>query len=159
MLDFDLAELYDVGTKVLKQSVRRNIKRFPKDFMFELTKNEFENLRSQIVTSKKGGTRYMPMALTEHGILMLSSVLKSDRAIEMNIHIMRIFTKIKKMLLTHKELQLKMEQIERSVSSHDHQIFVLFEHLKQLLAEKKTKEALDKRKRIGFRNLPNQIFL
>ena len=85
MLDYDLAELYGVNTKALKQAVKRNISRFPKDFMFELNIEEFETLRSQIVTSKSGGTRYMPMAFTEHVVLMLSSVLRSNRAIEMNI--------------------------------------------------------------------------
>ena len=86
MLDRDLAELYGVATKVLKQAVRRNIKRFPNDFMFELTKDEFENLRSQIVTSSWGGARYLPMAFTEQGVAMLSTVLKSDRAIQVNIN-------------------------------------------------------------------------
>jgi len=112
MLDYDLSELYGVETKALKQAVRRNAKRFPRDFMFELTKDEFNNLRSQIVTSKSGGTRYMPMAFTEHGVLMLSSILRSDRAIEMNMQIMRIFTKMKEVLLTHKDILLKMEQME-----------------------------------------------
>jgi len=92
MLDTDLAELYGVETKVLKQAVRRNINRFPAGFMFELTRDEFKNLRSQFVTSSWGGTRYPPMAFTEQGVAMLSSVLKSDRAIQVNIHIMRAFT-------------------------------------------------------------------
>ena len=122
MLDYDLAALYGVQTKVLKQAVRRNMKRFPADFMFVLTKKEFQSLRSQFVTSKSGGMRYMPMAFTEHGVLMLSSVLRSDRAIEMNIQIMRIFTAMKEMLLTHKGLLLKVEQIESKITGQDEKI-------------------------------------
>ena len=105
MLDRDLAELYGVETKVLKQAVRRNINRFPEDFMFTLNKEEFINWRSQIVTSNssdKMGLRYSPFAFTEHGILMLSSVLKSPRAVAVNIHIMRVFVQMRKTLLTHK---------------------------------------------------------
>ena len=93
MLDQNLAVLYGVETKRLKEQVRRNIERFPKDFMFELSKNEYENLRTQIATSSWGGTRYAPMAFTEHGVLMISSVLRSDKAIQVNIQIMRAFTK------------------------------------------------------------------
>jgi hypothetical protein len=109
MLDEDLANLYKVETKQLKQ-VRRNIDRFPNDFMFELTKEEFENLRSQIGTSSWGGARYLPMAFTEQGVAMLSSVLKSARAIKVNIQIIRIFTRIREMLLNYKDLFTKLEQ-------------------------------------------------
>ncbi len=150
MLDYDLSELYGVETKVLKQAVRRNIKRFPKDFMFELTKEEFNNLRSQIVTSKSGGTRYMPMAFTEHGVLMLSSILRSDRAIEMNIQIMRIFTKMKEVLLTHKDILLKMEQMEYLQERQGEDIEVIFKYLEKLLKKDKKKETQEKRKRIGY---------
>lgn len=145
MLDYDLADLYGVQTKVLKQAVKRNLKRFPADFMFELTKKEFQDLMSQIVTSKSGGIRYMPMAFTEHGVLMLSSVLRSDRAIEMNIQIMRIFTKMKEMLLTHKDLLLKVEQIESRVSGQDEKIGLLFDYLKKFVEGKNKK-----RRRIGY---------
>ncbi len=151
MLDYDLSELYGVETKVLKQAVRRNIKRFPKDFMFELTKEEFTNLRSQIVTSKSGGTRYMPMAFTEHGVLMLSSILRSDRAIEMNIQIMRIFTKMKEVLLTHKDILLKMEQMEYLQERQGEDIEVIFKYLEKLLKKDKEKETQEKRKRIGYK--------
>src|SRR5579872_1175806 len=99
MLDEDLADLYDVETKQLKRQVRRNMDRFPDDFMFELTKEEFENLRSQIGTSSWGGVRYMPMAFTEQGVAMLSSVLNSARAIKVNIQIIRVFTRMREMLL------------------------------------------------------------
>jgi ORF6N domain len=112
MLDFDLASLYNVETKVLKQAIRRNINRFPEDFMFELTKKEFENLRSQIVTSSHGGLRYMPFAFTEQGIAMLSSVLNSEKAIEINISIIRAFVTIIQFTLSYSELKTKIEEIE-----------------------------------------------
>lgn len=112
MLDFDLALLYDVETKVFKQAVRRNINRFPKDFMFELTEIEFNSLRSQIVTSNRGGIRYMPFAFTEQGIAMLSSVLNSEKAIEINISIIRAFVTIRQFSLTYTELKSRIEEIE-----------------------------------------------
>jgi len=146
-----LAELYGVETKALKQAVRRNIKRFPTDFMFELNKDEFQFLRSQTVTSSWGGTRYTPMAFTEHGVLMLSSVLRSDKAIELNIQIVRIFTRMREMLLTHKDLLVKLENLENTVSSNSDQLVVLFEHLKRLLEQSMLKEKQVKRKKIGFR--------
>jgi len=130
MLDRDLAELYGVETKVLKQAVRRNIDRFPADFMFELTGDEFNNLRSQIVTSSWGGARYLSMAFTEQGVAMLSSVLKSDRAIQVNIQIMRAFTQLRQMLSTHKDLKRKIESLEKK---YDQQFQVVFEAIKQLL--------------------------
>jgi len=135
MLDRDLAELYGVKTKVLKQAVRRNIKRFPEDFMFELTKEEFENWRSQFVTSNrdKMGLRYTPMAFTEQGVAMLSSVLRSKRAIEVNIAIMRAFVRLREMIATHKELARKLEDLERQLKDHDEQIQAIFETIQQLL--------------------------
>lgn len=142
MLDRYLAELYQVETKVLKQAVRRNINRFPEDFMFELTEDEFEILRSQIVTSSWGGMRYVPMAFTELGVAMLSSVLKSDRAIQVNIQIMRVFTKFRQMLSTHEDLRRKIEVMEKS---YDEQFQVVFEAIRQLLeTDKKPK------RKIGF---------
>ncbi|HLG41470.1 MAG TPA: ORF6N domain-containing protein [Chitinophagaceae bacterium] len=116
MLDSDLAELYGTETKVLNQSVKRNIDRFPGDFMFELTREEFEFLRSQIVTSKtgRGGARYLPMAFTEQGVAMLSSVLNSETAIRVNIQIIRIFTRMREMLLTHKDI---LQQLEKMMNS------------------------------------------
>ena len=112
MLDFDLAELYQTETKVLKQAVRRNLNRFPSDFMFELTNKEFESLRSQIVTSNRGGSRYMPFAFTEQGIAMLSSVLNNDKAIDINIAIMRTFVTIRQFSLSYAELKTRIEEIE-----------------------------------------------
>ncbi|MBI5593964.1 MAG: ORF6N domain-containing protein [Deltaproteobacteria bacterium] len=111
MLDRDLAELYQVETKVLKQAVRRNINRFPEDFMFELTEDEFEILRSLIVTSSWGGMRYVPMAFTELGVAMLSSVLKSDRAMRVNIQIMRVFTRFRQMLSTIEKYATDIKRI------------------------------------------------
>jgi hypothetical protein len=142
MLDKDLAELYGVETKALKQSVRRNIDRFPEDFMFELTNQEFRCLRSQSVTSSWGGTRYKPMAFTEQGVAMLSSVLNSKRAIHVNIQIMRAFTQVRQMLSTHKDLKRKIEQME---SKYDEQFRIVFEAIKQLI-ETDSKPA----KKIGF---------
>jgi hypothetical protein len=132
MLDRDLAELYAVKTKVLKQAVRRNIARFPEDFMFELTKEEFENWRSQFVTSNrdKMGLRYRPMAFTEQGVAMLSSVLNSERAIEVNILIMRAFVTLREMLATHKELEQKLIALEKK---YDEQFKVFFDAIKQLI--------------------------
>ena len=130
MMDRDLAELYGVETKVLKQAVRRNIDRFPEDFMFELTKDEFENLRSQIVTSSWGGTRYPPMAFTEQGVAMLSNVLNSKRAIQVNIQIMRAFSKLRQMLSTHEELKKKIESMGKK---YDENFRIVFEAIKQLL--------------------------
>lgn len=109
MLDEDLAELYEVQTKRLNEQVKRNKDRFPSDFMFQLTKEEFENLKSQFATSSWGGRRILPYTFTEHGVLMLSSVLKSKRAIKVNIQIMRIFTKMRKLLMSQKDLTLKVE--------------------------------------------------
>lgn len=144
MLDRDLAELYTVETKVLKQAVRRNISRFPDDFMFELSKEEFQDWRSQFVTSRedKIGLRYSPMAFTEQGVAMLSSVLKSERAIEVNIGIMRAFVQMRRMLATHKDLKRKIEEME---SKYDGQFRVVFEAIHQLLAEDKKPK-----KKIGF---------
>ncbi len=145
MLDEHLADLYRVETKQLKRQVRRHLQRFPEDFMFELSKEEFENLRSQIGTSNWGGTRYLPMAFTEQGVAMLSSILNSERAISVNIQVIRIFTRIREMLLTHKDILLKIDEIEKIVVSHDNSIAVIFEYLKELLTPPNPPRA-----RIGF---------
>ena len=133
MLDRDLAELYGVETKRLKEQVRRNIERFPEDFMFELTKDELGNWRSQFATSNQDimGLRIPPFVFTEHGILMLSSVLKSERAIQVNIQIMRAFTQLRQMLSTHEDLKRKIESMEKK---YDQQFQIVFEAIKQLLA-------------------------
>lgn len=149
MLDRDLSELYGVQTKVLKQQVRRNLNRFPDDFMFVLTDVEFANLRSQFVTSSWGGPRYAPMAFTEHGVLMLSSVLNSDRAIQVNIQIMRIFTKIRQMLADTSSLRMEIDEIKQKVASQDKNIELVFSYLDELLVNK---EEQSERRRIGFKS-------
>ena len=151
MLDRDLAELYEVETKVFNQAVRRNIERFPEEFMFQLTTEEFEILRSQIVTSSWGGTRYLPMAFTEYGVAMLSSVLRSKRAIEVNIQIMLVFSKIREMLLDTMSMKLDIEEIKRRLSNQDKNLELVFAYLDELIEKK---ENATPRKPIGFkRNL------
>ena len=132
MLDRDLAELYGVPTGRLNEQVKRNLKRFPEDFMFQLTKEEFENWRSQfaITNSEKMGLRRKPYAFTEQGVAMLSSVLNSERAIGVNIQIMRTFTKLREILATHKDLRQKIEAMEKK---YDHQFKVVFDAIKQLM--------------------------
>jgi len=132
MLDQDLAELYGVETGQLKRAVRRNINRFPGDFMFELSKSEVDNLRCQFGTSKRGGTRYAPFAFTEQGVAMLSSVLNSDRAISVNIQIMRTFSRLRNMLVTHDGLKRKIETMEKK---YDEQFRIVFEAITQLIEE------------------------
>ena len=147
MLDQDLAELYEVPTKRLNEQVKRNIGRFPADFMFQLSEEEFENLRSQFATSSWGGRRALPYAFTEHGVLMLSSILNSERAIKVNIQIMRIYTKMREMLMTNQEILLKLEQLDRQVVQNSDDIQRIFTALKQLLMPPEQAN----RQRIGFK--------
>jgi hypothetical protein len=144
MLDRDLATLYGVETRVLNQAVKRNIGRFPDDFMFEVSKVEFDNLISQIVTSSWGGTRKLPFAFTEHGVMMLSSVLKSDKAIQTNIQIMRTFTKVKQMLLDTSEMKINIVQIQKKLENHDKNIELVFSYLDE--------EDKKPRVKIGYKN-------
>jgi len=144
MLDRDLAELYGVENKQLKRQVRRNLGRFPEDFMFELSANE--NLRSQFGTSSWGGSRYAPMVFTEQGVAMLSSVLNSEQAILVNIQIISVFTRMREMLLSHREILHKMEQLEGRVTGHDEEIQALFDHLTALVSSTE-----HPRKAIGFK--------
>lgn len=149
MLDSDLAELYGVETRVLNQSVRRNIKRFPDDFMFKLTKEENEVLKSQIVTSKegRGGKQKQPLVFTENGVAMLSAVLKSDRAIEINIAIMRIFTKLRSYYALESRIERKVDNLEQNVT----QVFkVVFERLDNL--EDKSPSLDEDRRKIGLKS-------
>jgi len=141
MLDSDLAELYGVETKQLKRQVNRNTIRFPEDFMFELTETEFESLRCQIGTSKigRGGVRYTPMVFTEQGVAMLSSVLNSEKAISVNIQIIRIFTRIRQMLSDNTELRLGIEELRKKTDNNTKNIEVVFKYLDELL-DKKEKE-------------------
>ena len=144
MLDSDLAELYGVETKMLKRAVRRNIDRFPVDFMFEISDDEYISLRSQFGTLKRGQhSKYLPYAFTEQGIAMLSSVLHSERAIKVNIAIMRAFVKLRELLLTNKELNRKLQKME---AKYDKQFRIVFEVLKELMEKPK-----QPRKEIGFK--------
>jgi len=147
MLDKDLAKLYGVPTKSLNLAVKRNIKRFPEDFMFQLNKDELKNLRLQIETSSWGGLRYQPYAFTEHGVAMLSSVLNSDRAININIQIVRTFIKIRELLTTDDVLQRKIMELEKKYGSHDEKIKNIFTTLNLLLMDEKSKP----KKGIGFK--------
>jgi hypothetical protein len=148
MLDFNIAELYSIPTKRLKEQVRRNRKRFPEDFMFELTTDEFYQLRSQFATSKtgRGGTRYKPFAFTEQGVAMLSSILNSDRAIQVNIAIMRTFVKLRNLLATHEDLKKKLYELERKYEKHDEQIKLVFDAIRELMDPPKKPK-----REIGFR--------
>ncbi|PCI11185.1 MAG: DNA-binding protein [Flavobacteriaceae bacterium] len=148
MLDFDLAELYQVETRILKQAVRRNLKRFPSDFMFELSKEEFKNLTSQIVTSSHGGLRYLPFAFTEQGVSMLSSVLKSDIAIDISITIIRAFVQLRQLALTHSELSAKLNEIE---NKYDQQFESVYDALNYLNQKDKQEVSQEQRNKIGYK--------
>ncbi|MCX5694908.1 MAG: ORF6N domain-containing protein [Candidatus Omnitrophica bacterium] len=143
MLDRDLAVLYEVATKRLNEQVTRNRKRFPEDFMFQITDEEAICLRSQFATSKRGGNRYLPYVFTQEGVAMLSSVLNSDRAIMVNIQIMRAFAQLRRMLLTNRDLKHKIEEMELK---YDKQFVIVFQVIKQLLEPEVKKE----RKVLGF---------
>ena len=145
MLDKDLAKMYAVEVKRLNEGVKRNPKRFPEDFMFQLSIVEWQNLKSQIATSSWGGVRKLPYVFTEQGVAMLSSVLNSETAIQVNIQIIRVFTKMKQLLLDNKDLALKIEKIEQHLVKHDKEINTIFQYLKKLLVQE-TKP----RKSIGF---------
>ena len=148
MLDEDLAYMYKVETRRLNEQVKRNSKRFPKDFMFTLTEKEYENLKSQNATSSWGGRRTLPSAFTEQGVAMLSSILNSDIAIEVNIRIIRVFTKMRAYALTHKEILLHLSKLEKEVKGNNRDIENIFMVLKELL-EKQEKPNTPRRK-IGF---------
>jgi hypothetical protein len=181
LLDFDLADLYEVETRVLNQAVKRNIKRFPDDFMFRLTADEWQtmrsqivtahqgsevpssqsvmtnypNLKSQIVTSSWGGTRKMPYAFTEQGVAMLSGVLNSDKAINMNIAIMRAFVDVRKIVLTQGDIKTQLSDIIERVGEHDAQLNHLYEAIENLLDKKAAQTKWENRERIGFKSNKN----
>ena len=150
MIDRDLAELYGVDTKVLKQAVRRNAERFPRDFMFEMTSKEFKHWSKEHLTSAAyiQGLRYAPFCFTEPGVTMLSCVLNSRKAIDVNIRIIRIFTKMREMVLTHKDILLKLELLEKSLMQHDDDIKVIFDYMKELL-----EPASGPMRKIGFKQM------
>jgi phage regulator Rha-like protein len=182
MLDFDLATLYEVSTKVLNQAVKRNIKRFPKDFMFRLTDSEWQTMRSQIVTLDENPdylrsqivtldektnslrsqnatlkigrgkhSKYLPYAFTEQGVAMLSGILNSDKAINMNIAIMRAFVEVRRALLLQSDMKEQLNQIKERLGSHDAQLNQIYDALENLLDEKAAQRKWDSRERIGFK--------
>ena len=151
MLDKDLATIYNVETKVLKQAVRRNSEIFPEHFMFELTEGEFKNLRSQFVTSSWGGHRYLPYAFTEHGVLQLASVLRSSRARQMSIKIIEVFVKMRKMLETNGIILSRLAELERKSDYHDDKLIIVFEYLKQFEESRQQDFDQTNRNRIGYR--------
>lgn len=168
MLDRDLAVLYEVETKVFNQAVKRNIKRFPKDFMFQLTKEEWNGLkfhiealektdnplRSQFVTLKSGRgqhIKYLPYVFTEQGVAMLSGVLNSDRAINMNIAIMRAFVEVRRVLLQQTDIKEQLRQIQERITEHDMQLSQIYDSIENLLDEKAVERKWDNRERIGFK--------
>ncbi|PWT70701.1 MAG: DNA-binding protein [Bacteroidetes bacterium] len=164
MLDKDLAALYATETKQLNLAVKRNIKRFPKDFMFQLTKEEFEFLRFQIETTesknlrlqnetskKRGGTRYLPYAFTEQGVAMLSGILNSDKAINMNIAIMRAFVEVRRTLLKQNDLKDQLKLIKERLGVHDAQLNEIYDAMENLLDERTSQKKWDERERIGFK--------
>lgn len=148
MIDSDLSELYGVETRRLNEQVKRNILRFPEDFMFQLTEDEFSNLKSQIATSRWGGRRKLPYVFTEHGVLMLSSVLNSEHAINVNIQIMRIFTKVREILTDTLSLKLDIEKIKKKLENQDKSIELIFSYLDELM---EIQENPKSRKTIGYK--------
>ncbi len=155
MLDFDIAELYEVKTKRLKEAVRRNRKKFPADFMFELTREEWQNLRTQIASSSWGGLRYMPFAFTEHGVTMIASILNSQKAIEMNIAVVRAFISLRKLTKQHielsEQLQLLRKEVLDRIGEHDTQLAAIYNTIENLLDIKTEKKIWEERERIGYK--------
>ena len=166
LLDKDLADLYEVPTKSLNLAVKRNIKRFPADFMFQLTKEEFESLRFQIETSnnsgnplrfqfetskRRGGTRYLPYAFTEQGVAMLSGILNSDKAISMNIAIMRAFVEIRRIVLQQGDIKEQLKAIQERIGEHDTQLSAIYDAIENLLDDKAAQRKWEDRERIGFK--------
>jgi hypothetical protein len=149
MLDSDLAELYGVTTRRLNEQVARNTDRFPEDFMFKINDKEFENLMSQIAVSKHGGRRKLPNVFTEHGVLMLSSVLNSKQAIKVNIQVMRIFTRIRQVFIDNTEIRLEIEKIKNKIDNQDKNMEVVFRYLDELIDKRVEPKP---RKRIGYKS-------
>ena len=152
MLAKELAELYEVETKILNQQVKRNIGKFPERYMFQLTREEYNRLRSQFVTLKRGQhVKYLPYAFTEHGILMLSSVLTSERADKVNMLIIDTFVKLRELRFIHKDIVQQLEQVKNKLAEHDNQIIAIIEYLKQLENAQQEELEYKQRKRIGFK--------
>ncbi|MCA6438272.1 MAG: ORF6N domain-containing protein [Bacteroidetes bacterium] len=153
MLDADLAGLYGVETKRLKEQVKRNIERFPKHYMFELTEKENEVIKAQAATLKRGEhSKYLPYAFTEHGVLQLSNVLKSKRAIEVSIKIIDVFVQLREVLANHTELRLEVEKIKRKLDNQGKNMEIVFKYLDELLEKKESRQNIEKpRKKIGYK--------
>jgi hypothetical protein len=151
LLDSDLAELYQVDTKRLNENVKRNSNRFPDDFMFQLSSKEWNNLKSQFATSSWGGRRKPPFVFTEHGVLMLSSVLNSERAIAVNIQVMRIFTRIREVLKSNAEFISRLEMLESRAIEYDERIELIFKYLGELEQERNSRDEQTHRTRIGYK--------
>jgi len=152
MLDRDLASLYEIETKFLNLAVKRNIKRFPLDFIFQLTKEEFDSLRLQFVTSKgRGGSRYLPYAFTEQGVAMLSGVINSDKAIAMNIAIMRAFVAVRQVLIRQNDIKERLKEIKERIGEHDVQLNQIYDAMENLLDDKAIQRKWEERERIGFK--------
>jgi hypothetical protein len=152
MLAQDLAELYQVDTKALNQQVKRNVGKFPERYMFQLTKDEYDRLRSQNVTLKRGQhIKYLPYAFTEHGILMLSSVLNSERADKVNMLIIDTFVKLREILFLHKDVVHQLEKVQDKLEEHDNQLLIVFEYIKQFEQAKQQESEQKNRPRIGFK--------
>ena len=160
MLSYDLAELYHVETRILNQQVKRNIGRFPERYMFQLIQNEYDRLRSQNVILKRGQhIKYLPYAFTEHGTLMLSSILKSQRAEKVNMLIIDTFVKIRELIFMNKDLVHQMEQVWNRLTKHDHQIKFILEYLSQIEKAKEAEREQNDRPRIGFKPFSITLFL
>ncbi len=155
MLDSDLAQLYDVPTKSLNLAVKRNINRFPADFMFQLTQDEYNSLRFQNETSKKGGRRYLPYAFTELGVAMLSSVLGSARAIQMNILIMRVFVLMRQQQTAQDDVMSQMKKMKLTIDNHGEQLNLIYDAIENILDEKAEQKSWENRDRIGFTKASN----
>jgi len=151
MIDSDLSDLYKVKTKRLNEQVKRNLNRFPEDFMFQLTIDEWKILKSQNATSSWGGRRVPPYVFTEHGVLMLSSILNSERAIAVNIQIMRVFTKIRTLIKNNDELLKMLNELEKKGNERDQKISIIFQYINKLEQENKLKNEQSKRNRIGYK--------
>jgi phage regulator Rha-like protein len=152
MLDRDLAELYEVETKRLKESVRRNIERFPEDFMFELSEEEYNYFKENIITGGRGQhPKYLPYAFTEHGVLMLASVLNNSRSVQINIQVVRVFIKMREMLLEDKSIQNQLETIQGKLAKHDEKIILIFKYLEQLEQENHQITDHQNRRKIGYK--------
>lgn len=166
MLDFDLAQLYEVETRILNQAVKRNIERFPEDFMFQLTPNEYTSIKQQIEMVQQGSSsqivmmgnlpqnrtgKYLPYAFTEQGVAMLSGVLRSEKAINMNIAIMRTFVEVRKILLKQSSIKEQLNEIKERIGEHDVQLHQLYDALENLLDEKASQRKWSERERIGFK--------